>query len=826
MSSRLINISSLLLLLILLCNTVVSQVTITGKITDKKTGEELIGATVFIPDLKTGDVTDKNGIYKILNLPVTKALIQVSYLGYNTIASTVDLKAATTLNFEMDEAVVEMKGVVITGSSKATQIRENPIPEVTINRKIIDQNISTNIIDAIANLPGVSAVTTGPNVSKPFIHGLGYNRVLTLYDGIRQEGQQWGDEHGEEIDDYAIDRIEVVKGPSSMVYGSDALAGVVNLIPYPPVTDGDLKGSFLSEYQTNNGMIGNSLSLAGNKKGYIWGGRLSHKQATNYQNRYDGRVYGTAYNESAASGYVGLTRKWGYSHLKFSFFDDLQEIPDGSRDSTTRKFTKQTTEADTLLRPIVPDSELSTYKIATLHQHVKHFRVYSLNNFVIGSGKLGVIIGYQQNDRMEFSHPEYAEIPGLSLQLNSWNYDLKYFLTAGNDWELALGMNGMAQNNINKGTKFIIPDYNQFDIGPFFHFKKSFNKIDISTGIRYDFRFFNNQEMFTISDPSTGFEKQVSSSDAPGARQTFSNYKHTFSGVSGGVGLTYNISEKFLIKTNIARGFRAPNISEISANGVHPGTAIYQIGNSTFKPEFSLQEDLGIFYTSTHMNCSVEVFNNDINNYIFNQKILNSAGIDSVIIHGYQTFKFQQSRAELYGVEATIDIHPHPLDWIHFENSVSLIYGLNKEKTGIHISDGSKYLPLIPPLHWHSEFRADIKKKFKYFSSLYLKMEMDYFAKQNRVFLAYNTETPTPEYTLFNVGFGSDLTNRSGKVLLNFTVLCNNFTDVAYQSHLSRLKYFEQYPNNWSGRSGIYNMGRNIGFKIIIPFYHTHPPYA
>lgn len=383
----------------------------------------------------------------------------------------------------------------------------------------------------------------------------------------------------------------------------------------------------------------------------------------------------------------------------------------------------------------------------------------------------------------------------------------------------------MAQNNANKGTEFIIPDYKQFDIGPFFHLKRSFNKIDINAGIRYDVRLFRNQEMFVTKDPITGFDVQVNKADTLGAKHTFSSYKNSFSGVSGSFGITYNISEKVLLKTNIARGFRAPNIFEISANGVHPGTAIYQIGQSGFKPEFSLQEDFGIYFSSKYMNFDVEVFNNEISNYIFDQKILNHSGKDSVIIRGNQTFKFQQSGAELYGLEVTADIHPHPFDWLHFENSISILNGINKGGNGVQINDSSKYLPLIPPVHWHSELRADIKKMLKHFSSFYAKIEMDYYATQNKVYLADNTETPTRGYKLFNIGFGSDLTNKSGKVLFNFSILCNNLIDVAYQSHLSRLKYFEPYPVNWTGRSGIYNMGRNIGFKIIIPIYRTHPPY-
>jgi iron complex outermembrane receptor protein len=107
---------------------------------------------------------------------------------------------------------------------------------------------------------------------------------------------------------------------------------------------------------------------------------------------------------------------------------------------------------------------------------------------------------------------------------------------------------------------------------------------------------------------------------------------------------------------------------------------------------------------------------------------------------------------------------------------------------------------------------------FKYFSSSYAKIEFDYFAKQDRVYLADNTETATPGYALLGAGIGTDIINKSSKVLFSIAVSANNLTNAAYQSHLSRLKYFEQYPNNPTGRSGIYNMGRNISFKLIVPF--------
>ena len=790
--------------------------TLKGRVLNKQTGETIPGAAIYITDLKKVTVSDINGNYQFNNLPRTKLLVKVSYVGFKTILDNIDFSTTTTMDFQMEPAVTEINEVVITGTSRSSEIKRSPIPIMVMDRKNIDQIVTTNIIDAIAKEPGVNAVTTGPNVSKPFIHGMGYNRVLTLVDGIRQEGQQWGDEHGIEVDDNLISKIEVVKGPASLVYGSDALAGVVNLIPFGSASTGITSGSINTEYQSNNGLISASGAVDGNHNDFVWGGRLSHKMATNYQNKIDGRVFGTAFNETDASGYVGLNRSWGYSHLNVSVFNDLQEIPDGSRDSLTRKFTKQITEADTV-RPIVSNSELNTYNIEPLHQHIQHYKIYSTNNFILGASKLGVTVGFQQNVRQEFSHPQAVSTPGLYLVLNTLTYDIKYDFPDRNGWESTIGVNGMLQHNKNKGTEFIIPDYTQFDVGPFVLVKKSLGNVDISAGLRYDTRFFNNQDMFVATNPISGFDMQVAPSSTLTKTQPFSNFKDTYSGVTGSLGTAIRISDELVLKANIARGFRAPNISEISANGVHPGTNIYQIGNSTFKPEFSVQEDIGIFFTKSYVRASVELFNANIDNYIFDQKVLNRNGDDSIIIKGNQTFKFVQSRAQLYGGEASIDIHPHPLDWLHFLNALSVVYGTNLGAPGVTLASNAKYLPYIPPLHTHSELKADIKKKYKYASSIYGQIEMDYYARQNRAYLADNTETVTPGYTLFNAGFGMDLTNRNGKVICNMHVAGNNITDVAYQSHMSRLKYFEQYPVNWSGHSGIYNMGRNISFKLTFP---------
>src|SRR5512133_1913343 len=268
---------SAIFLMLFMCSIADAQNKLTGKITDGITGEAIPGATVYIPDLKIGVIADKNGDYKLENLPGATFIIQVSFLGYKSINEKLDLSVTKSRNFVMEQAITEMNEVVVTGTLRSTEVTRSPVPIITLERRDLQQNLITNIIDALARLPGVSAVTTGPNVSKPFIHGLRFNRILTLYDGIRHEGQQWGDEHGIEVDENAVDHIEVVKGPASLIYGSDALAGVVNLLPAQPLPDSTIRGHFENNYQTNNRLIAAHATLAGNINGFIWSGIVSHK---------------------------------------------------------------------------------------------------------------------------------------------------------------------------------------------------------------------------------------------------------------------------------------------------------------------------------------------------------------------------------------------------------------------------------------------------------------------------------------------------------------------------------------------------------------------
>ncbi len=801
-------------------NAAAPPVTLKGRIIEEGTGDPIPGAQIWLPDIRKGTSSGPDGSYTIPDLPAVKLLMQVTMIGYATATFTVDLSLTYTKDVALNASVTEMNDVVVTGASKATELKRDPVPTTLVDRQYLLEHASTNIIAALARVPGVSAVSTGPNIAKPYIRGLGATRVLTLFDGIRLEGQQWGEEHGVEVDEFVVDRIEVVKGPASLMYGSDALAGVVNLLPAHGAAPGTLEGSLLTNYQTNNNAAAASLKLDGNAKGIIHGACLSTKMASNYRNRFDGRVYGTKYKENDVHLYAGVNRSWGYSHVSFSLYDNRQEVPDGGRDSTSRRFTQQISEEDTV-RPIVSDAVIRSYDIAIIHQRVQHYRLNSNSSFIVGTGRLTTSVGLQSSIRREYEHPQAPDVAGINLVLSTLSYDAKYHFAERNGWETTAGMNGMVQyNNASKGTAFVIPSYRSVDVGPFIHARHRAGRTDLSGGLRYDLRNYASEGMTIRRDPATGFNSANITTGDP--VEEFVALSKAFGGLSGSVGMAFNFNERTTLKANIGRGYRAPNAAELSAGGVHPGSGFAQLGVDGLRPEFNVQEDVGLFYNGTHVTASVELFNNDISDYIYNEKLVSVNGGDSLFEQAggpYPVFQFRQTRARLFGGELSLDIHPHPLDWLHFENAISFIQAENLGGAGRGVTDSTRYLPLIPPLHTSSELRASLGKRSGPFTNAFISFGVQYFAAHDRFFGAYGTETPTASYTLLDAGLGADVVNRKGVTRCTITILGTNLADLGYQSNMSRLKYFDDFPVNGTGRSGIFEMGRNISFKVVFPFH-------
>lgn len=496
-------------------------------------------AYVLLKETPFGTVTDSLGNYRLDGVPAGTYIVQVHCTGYQkTERKIVLLDNIVVLNFNLKEDE-NTNDIVITGVTRATLISENPVSIVSVSPQQMDQTVESNVVDALVkNAPGVTALKTGPNVSKPFIRGLGYNRVLTLYDGVRQEGQQWGDEHGLEVDAYNIHKAEVIKGPASLMYGSDALAGVVSFMPYiPDQNDSTLHGKFTSEYQTNNNLIGNGLQLTYSTAHWVAAVRGSYRAAKNYRNQYDGRVYNTGFDEKNVSALLGYKNSRGYSHMNITLYDNLQGIPDGSRDSLSRKFTKQVYEGavdDIANRPVVSDKELNAYKLSPLHQHIQHYRIYNHSFYRLGRSDLDLLLAFQQNIRREYNHPTLPQQAGLFVRLNTINYSLRYNAPAFKNIETSVGVNGMSQNNISKdATDFPIPDYSLFDIGSYLYLKWKQNKTTISGGIRYDTRKLHWNDVYVKSNPDTGFD--YISTDTTNAYLQYPAFNKTFSGISAGI---------------------------------------------------------------------------------------------------------------------------------------------------------------------------------------------------------------------------------------------------------------------------------------------------
>jgi iron complex outermembrane recepter protein len=764
-----------------------------GVVTDAANGKHLRGVSVYFSDARVGTSTNDKGEFYIGNISEGIHLVEISYIGFNTHAEQILIQGNIKKNITLYESVVENNAVIVTGVSRSMQLKKVPFSVAVMRKDELQQTTSTNIIDAITKKAGVSSIASGPAISKPVIRGLGYNRVLTMNDGVRQEGQQWGDEHGIEIDEASVNKIEILKGPASLVYGSDAMAGVINIITNVPVAMNTIKTNIGSNYQTNNKLKSMYGNVAGNINGFNWNMYATAKVAADYKNKYDGHVFNSKFNEKNIGGYIGYNGSWGFSHLLVSSFHLKAGLVEGDRDSTG-KFIKEVGNGQ-LAQATDADFKSTIPQIP--YQNIRHFKIATDNNFKIARNNLTLNIGFQQNKREEFGDIDSPTKQGLFFDLKTITYATQFLIKEKNGWKPSIGVSGMNQTNTNRGIEQLIPNYNLTDIGFFIFTEKEIAKITISGGARYDTRNINVKNLLDETGTVKG--------DA---------FTKNFSNFSGSVGFAYEASKNVNLKLNIARAFRAPSIPELASNGAHEGTIRYEYGYTNLKSEVSKQIDAAVELNNEHISFNLAGYLNSFNNFIFYRKLSSNLSGDSLVDIGggefLSAFKFDQRKASLAGIEATLDVHPHPIDWLHFQNTFSYVVGSLKESI-----EGTKNLPFIPAPKLLTEVRGDFKKLGKNIANLYAKFEMDNNFKQTKAFITYNTETATIGYTLLNIGVGADVNSHKGNKLLSINIAANNIADVAFQSHLNRLKYAAE--NLATGRQGVFNMGRNFSVKVNVP---------
>ncbi|MBO4431473.1 MAG: TonB-dependent receptor [Bacteroidaceae bacterium] len=651
---------------------------------------------------------------------------------------------------------LQLKEVMVTGVTGDTKLKHSTAPISVVTGKELRQTTSTNVIDAVAKQPGMAQITTGGGISKPIIRGLGYNRIIVMNEGVRQEGQQWGDEHGVEVDEQSVGSVEILKGPASLMYGSDAMAGVLILHGAPSPLDGEVRANVSTEYQTNNGLFAYSLNAAGHHGGFVWDGRFSDKMAHAYKNKYDGYVPGSQFRERAGRLMMGLEKQWGHSHLTWTCYHLTPSIIEGERDEDTGELTSYL-------------SSLTSYRKSLPFQQVKHYKAVWDNSINLPKGYLKAIVGYQQNRRQEFE--ESMDDYEVFFKLHTVTYDVRYLTQEFDGWKLAVGTNGMWQRSQNLGEEALIPEYRLFDFGGYATASKSWKRWTLNGGLRYDTRHLK--------------------------------YEHTkdFEGVTGSVGAVWNASEHLDVRLNVARGFRAPNMSELGADGVHEGTVRYELGSANLKPEYSWQADLGVDFTSHYVEAQVALFANRISNYIFTKRV------DVVKEEGYNTYQYTQGDARLLGFEAGVDVHP--VHRLHLGNTFSYV-----DARQLNQPEETRYLPFTPAPRWTSEVKYEITHQGKIFNNAYVALGLECYLRQHHYYKEDQTETATPSYTLLNFSLGTDLMIRKRKVA-ELYLTADNLLNRAYQNHLSRLKYTD--INVATGRMGVYNMGRNVVMKVVVP---------
>jgi iron complex outermembrane receptor protein len=651
---------------------------------------------------------------------------------------------------------LQLNEVMVTGVTGDTKLKHSTAPISVVTGKELRGTASTNVIDAVAKQPGMAQVTTGGGISKPIIRGLGYNRIVVMNEGVRQEGQQWGDEHGVEVDGNGVGSVEILKGPASLMYGSDAMAGVLILRSAPAPLEGEVRANASTEYQTNNGLFAYSLNGAGNHGGFVWDARFSDKMAHAYKNKYDGYVPGSQFRERAGRLMLGLNKRWGHSQLTWTAFHLTPSIVEGERDEETGELEWAT-------------DHHKTYSKTLPFQQVKHYKAVWDNLFYLPKGSLKAIVGYQQNRRQEFE--ESADDYEVFFKLHTLTYDVRYLTQEFGGWKAAAGVNGMWQKSQNLGEEALIPEYRLFDVGGYTTVSKDWERWTLNGGVRYDRRHLK--------------------------------YDHTknFDGVTGSVGAVWNACKSLNVRMNVARGFRAPNMSELGSDGVHEGTVRYELGSASLKPEYSWQADLGVDFSSKYVEAQVAFFANRISNYIFAKRI------DRVMEEGYRTYEYTQGDARLLGFEAGVDVHP--MHRLHLGSTFSYV-----DARQLNEPEETRYLPFTPAPRWTAEVKYELTHRGKWLNNAYVAVGMECHLRQNHYYKADETETATPSYTLFNLSVGTDLLV-CGRKVAELYVMADNLLNRSYQDHLSRLKYTD--VNAATGRMGVYNMGRNVVMKMVVP---------
>jgi iron complex outermembrane receptor protein len=580
--------------------------------------------------------TDLDGRYSFGSLPAVTARVGFSAIGYApAVRKVVFGDSAVELNVVMQASLVELPSIQVSASAIATTSLESPQPVNVMDRSDLEVARSPTLGEMVATVPGVRDLSTGQGIGKPVIRGLTSTNVLVMDNGQRLETQQWGDEHGPNIEATSAERVEIIKGPASVLYGSDAVGGVVNIIqPDLPDAIGHdpfVRGNVTLGYTGNGPGPDGTLNLEG-ASGHV--GANATFTGRNFGNieTPGGTLDNSGDKTWNAGGNVGVRDTWGslqggYVHRseRIEIYEDPAESPG-----------------------------------ATGWQQVNEDRARLTSQLPVGGAHLDLAGYYEKNVRQEFEDAA-ATTPGLQLAATTWSGDAKYHHPAVGPFAGILGIAGLQSSVDKSGEEPLVPDSRTGALGVFAYEQAESGHWSFSFGLRYDYR-----QLSVDADSELGVVAQT----------------RDYNSVAGSIGALYRLSRISALVANVGRGYRSPTVFELFSNGVHEGTQRFEVGDSTLVPETSLNTDLAYRIQSSRVRMEVGTFLNRLNDYIYPNP---TGRIDST--SGLQIYDVTQGNSTLYGFEGALEWHITTA--LHFSGTTDYVYGQN---TSIETP-----LPLIPP---------------------------------------------------------------------------------------------------------------------------------
>ncbi len=780
------------LMLCLLCFSaaVYSQNIIWGKVTNTA-GEPISNSHIDLQ--KNCTTTNDEGLFELSRIASGTYPLRVQAEGYTVYETSVSVPLADTLVIILHDNISEvMKEMVIhTDHTKAYN------SSMFSNQKI-QEHFSGSLAASLATLPGVNAMEIGSGTSKPIIRGLGFNRIAVAENGIKQEGQQWGADHGLELDALQTEEIEIIKGVGAIEYGSDAIGGVIRInnkrIPYQE----GISGKIILHGKTVNEAIGTSVQLQHRRENFFYKVKFSGvdyadfkvpADEINYLNTkipvYNNRMKNTSGQEYAGylqGGYVSDSFQSILSisnvSSKMGFFPGAHGIPS--------------------VAAVADDGD--NRNIGFPYQQVNHFKIISNSKWIKDHSQWQFSFGFQQNHRQEKSrfHTHYSNQttptlnPDLELDftLNTFDTQLSYEFESNLNHVTTFGLQQNYQINRVAGYSYLLPEYQRNGIGFFTkHHWDASDVWQIEIGARTDFAEMNITGFFDtiLYDYLKGSGRDEETAQMYAQRSSDLHKKYWQGNFS--LGTRYQATDALAFTFTAGTNFRLPTAMELSANGIHHGAFRHEKGNPYLNPEKGWSSELSASYETEGFRAGITPYLYYFSNYIF----LKPTGTFSILPHGGQVYEYSQSKALITGVEITA-----AKQWGVFTLEGVFEYLYNKQLT----DSGADYpLPFTPPVNLYAEagYHFNDTKTFK---NSQINLNTRWASHQNRI--AQNEQT-TPGYWIMGGGLQAEM--KWGNLTPTLRLQASNIFNTKYYNHASFYRPI-----------AIPELGRSIQLMITMPF--------